>query len=88
MRIFTAFSLLLCLFLAGCHDSSGPDPKLETARVNKAQSMRSFFDKAQGNYDSLSGGDKAEFVQLCGGDEEKAMKVWNMMKTGSGGSSK
>jgi len=50
--------------------------------------MRSFFDKAQGNYDSLSGGDKAEFVQLCGGDEEKAMKVWNMMKTGSGGSSK
>lgn len=73
------------LISAGCGDSGGPDPKVESKRVVDLTAMRSFFDKVNGNYDDLSAEDKASFVKLCGGDEAKATTTWNAMKLGPGG---
>lgn len=88
MRI--ALSILLTTLVAGalvvgCGESGGPDPKVESKRVVDLTAMRTIFDKANGNYESLSGTDKAEFLKLCGGDENKALTTWNAMKYGPGG---
>ena len=95
MRITTARIIAISLSLGivaasltGCGSSGGPDPKMETARLNKAQDMRSYFEKAHGNFDQLSSGDRVNFVQLCGGDEAKAKQTWEMMRGGPGGAPK
>jgi hypothetical protein len=82
----TLLVCLLALFIAGCGESGpAPDPKAETARLDKITDMRTIFDKSGGNYDSLSADDKAQFVKLAGGDEAKAMESWNLMKYGPAG---
>lgn len=54
--------------------------------MEKATQFRSLFDKAKGDYASLSPTDHATFVGLCGGDEAKAEQTWNVMKFGPGAS--
>jgi hypothetical protein len=82
-------TMLACLmasaFIAGCGESGGPDPKVVSQRLVDLTAMRSYYDKANGNFDSLSADDRAAFVKLCGGDEAKAMTTWNAMKYGPGG---
>lgn len=70
--------------LGGC-DKSGPDPKVEATRLDKAKSLRSYFDKTKGDYNALTPTDRAEFIALNGGDATKAEQVWGMMKNGPGG---
>ncbi len=71
------------LLLAGCGDGAGPDSAAQDKNVENAQTMRSYFDKANGNYDNLTEVDKAAYVKQCGG-EEKAQQNWNLMKNGPG----
>jgi hypothetical protein len=80
--------LLFCLpfVILGCGDSGGPDQKVETARVSSAKDMRSYFDRAGGDYSKLSEADRASFLQLVGGSEENAQKAWNAMKSGGAAS--
>lgn len=79
---FPALAVLgMGLFVAGCGDSAGPDPKTEQVRVDKAVKMRSIFDKAAGDSTKVDAADKAEFDKLAGGTAE-GEKAWNEMKTG------
>lgn len=70
--------------LSGC-SSSEPDVKVETARLQKAEDMRSYFDKVKGDYSALSEADHKQYVSIFAGDETKAKKTWDMMKYGPGG---
>ena len=74
----------MLVVLIGCN-SGGPDAKVEDSRIQSAQALRTYFDKAQGNYDSLSDADKAAYIKATGGDAEKAKKFWDQMKYGPGG---
>ena len=70
------------LSAVGC--SGGPqevDHKDEEKRVQEAKNLRSYFDKANGDYNALSDVDRAAFIQASGG-EEKARQNWDLMKYG------
>ncbi len=71
------------LFLSGCGDSQGQDSAEQKKNLENAQTMRSYFDKAGGNYENLTAEDKAAYVKQCG-SEEKAQQNWNLMKSGPG----
>ena len=68
------------VLVGGC-GSSGPDPQLQAKNVELAKSMRSYYDKAHGDYAQLSEEDKAAFVKLAG-SEDKAKQDCDMMKNG------
>ncbi len=86
------FVSLLCLVVAGatlvgCGSSdggSGVDKKAQDEKLSLVTNMRTYFDKAGGDYAKLSDADKAAFVKLCGG-EAKAEANWKLMKEGPGG---
>ena len=69
--------------LAGCGDKGGPDPKAQAQAVDYAKSLRSYFDKANGDYSALNDADRAAYVKLAGG-EDKAKQFWDGMKNGPG----
>lgn len=79
--------LIVCLgltvFLSGCGDKGGPDPSVQAKNVENAKNLRSYFDKAGGNYNNLSDADKEAFVKASGG-QEKAAQNWNLMANGPG----
>lgn len=77
LAVCSALSLSM---LAGC-GSPGPDKEDQANRVEVATQMRSYFDKAGGDYNRLSEADRAEFIKLCGG-EEQAKTNWDLMKNG------
>ena len=60
-----------------------PDQKLEASRLELAQNLRSYYNKANGDYSQLSAADKAAFVKLSG-SEAKGQENWNLMKNGPG----
>jgi hypothetical protein len=70
----------------GC---SGGSPQLDTAyekeRLDKMTTLRSYFDKVNGDYTALSAEDKAAFLKLCDGDQAKADVTWKLMKEGPSG---
>ena len=75
---------LASMLVVGCGSGGeGPDTQQQQANVKNAQNLRSYFDKAGGNYDSLSDVDKAAYMQLSGG-EQKARQNWELMKNGPG----
>lgn len=80
MRRLLPFFLI---FVAGCSEPAGPDPKVEQARMQSAQMLRGLFDGAGGDYSKLTADQKAEFVKANGGDEAKAEAAWKVMKYGS-----
>ncbi|RYG48022.1 hypothetical protein EON79_05700 [bacterium] len=65
--------------LSGCGDSSGPDPSVEKARVNKSLEMRKIFDSVGGDYSKLQPADKTAFDAMAGGDGQK---MFDEMKNG------
>lgn len=71
------------LLAGGCGDGGAPDPNQQAQSVKNAQNLRSYFDKAGGNYESLSEADRAAYVELSGG-EAKAKQNWELMKNGPG----
>lgn len=73
--------LLLAVCLVGCGEK-GPDPKVEQSRAQDAGQMRSIFDKAKGDYNSLSQADRDTFVKQAGGNEDNARRMWELMKNG------
>lgn len=82
---FYRFALLgvLALGLIGCGSGGGPDPQAQAKQVDHAKNLRSYFDKANGEYTKLSDADRDAFVKLSG-DETKAQQNWNLMKNGPG----
>lgn len=70
--------------IVGCGDSGGPDPKVETARVDQAVEMRKLFDNVGGDYAKLAPADKTKFETYAGG-AEAAKKTWDSMKYGTAG---
>lgn len=71
------------VILVGCGSEAGPDPTDQKQNVANAQSMRSYFEKAGGDYEKLTPEDKAAYVAVSGG-EEKAKQNWDLMKNGPG----
>jgi len=69
--------------LSGCGSGGGPDPKVEASRFEKLKGMRDFYNKVNGDYNQLTGPDKAAFIKLAG-DETKAQDAWSLMKNGPG----
>lgn len=69
--------------LIGCH-SDEPDPKIEAARLDRARTMRTLFDRAKGDYSALSSAERAAFVKLYNGDAAKAEEGWRVMRDGPG----
>jgi hypothetical protein len=82
LQIVSILACVVATGLVGCGDSGGPDPKVESARVDKAREMRSYFDKAKGDYGQLSAEDKAQYLKLFNGDQARGESVWNQMKNG------
>lgn len=90
-KFFTTILFVVALMsvsgvITGC---SGGDVKLDTNaekdRTDKLVKLREIYDRAGGNYSSLAGPDKDEFLKLCDGDEKKAQDTWNLMKAGTPG---
>ncbi len=81
MKTLLSLVVLLPLVLAGCGSGAGPDPKVESARVNAAQQTRAMFDKSGGNFDSLSPDDKAATLKMFDGKEADARRSWDMMRS-------
>jgi hypothetical protein len=79
-------NLLLLLILVGCVGcgDSGPDPKVETNRVEAATKIRTLFDQTGGDYTKLSATDKADLLKLFNNNEAEAQKSWNFMKDRGG----
>jgi len=79
-----ALAAMLCipsvLVLCGCgsNDIIKEDPKVAAARMASAQSLRSYFDKSNGSFDSLSGADKSAVIAICG-SEANARTAFNHM---------
>jgi len=85
--IFAATLLIsaACL-ISGC--DSGPSKPQSIAseeRVGQLVEMRKIFDKAGGNWDSLTAADKAEYTRLAG-DDAKAQAMWKTMSGPPGAS--
>jgi hypothetical protein len=87
LQVVRVLACVAAIGLIGCGDSGGPDPKVETARVDTAREMRSYFDKVRGDYNQLSADDKAKYLKLFDGDQSRAESVWNQMKNGPGAGS-
>jgi len=68
LGILSALLLPSLCALSGCssNDTIKEDPTLTQKRVDAAGKMRSYFDKSNGNYDSLSAEDKAALNALTG----------------------
>lgn len=57
--------------LSSCGPDNPPaveDPKALAARIDSAKQIRAFYDKVNGNYDSLSEEDKAAVNKLTGSE--------------------
>jgi len=69
---------------AGCNSAPDkPESIASEARVQEIVEMRKIFDKAGGNWDSLTEADKAEYIRLAG-DEAQAKTMWTTMSTPMG----
>ncbi|HLK14928.1 MAG TPA: hypothetical protein VKT78_08995 [Fimbriimonadaceae bacterium] len=79
-------TLSLCLValsyvLAGCgmsNDVIKEDPAVAKKKMDAAVSLRSYFDKSNGNFDSLSEEDKAAVIKLQG-SEANAREAFSHM---------
>lgn len=76
---------IITLVAYGC-GSSTPDSQVETSRLQAAQEMRKLFEKAGGNYESLTAQDKASFLKQFKGNESDSQKAWNAMRERAAGS--
>jgi hypothetical protein len=71
--------------VSGCDSGPGGKPQsiATDAEVNNIVEMRKIFDKAGGNWDTLSSEEKAQFTKLAG-DDAKAQTRWKSMSTPMG----
>jgi hypothetical protein len=75
---------LVALSALGCgSDSTKPESIASPERVTQIVDMRKLFDKAKGNWDSMSATDKDQFTKLAG-DEKTAKSMWESMARGGG----
>lgn len=72
---------VLSILMIGCGEPEGRSAEETAKKLEYVQELRSYFDKANGNWDSLTETDKADFVKLSG-SEEQAKKNWDGMKYG------
>jgi len=72
--------------ISGCSSNATikEDPASVQTRVDAAGKMRSYFDKANGNYDSLSAEDKAALNKLTGSEAHSREAFGHMVPTGGG----
>lgn len=69
----------------GCSsESSKPQSIASEERVVQLVEMRKIFDKAGGQWDSLSADEKATYTRLAG-DDAKAQAMWKTMSSPAGG---
>jgi hypothetical protein len=72
------FAFVVALLAIGCGEP-GPDPKVETSRVEAARELRTIFDRAGGRWEALSEADKATVLKQFQGNEANAKQMWSMM---------
>lgn len=88
MNIYSRFSRLVLLLVAslttsyaliGCSDGiQKEDPALAQKRLDSAKTIREYFDKSNGNYDSLSQEDK-DAVNKVTGSEQHTKEAFGRM---------
>lgn len=81
LSILMAIALPAIVSVTGCSNNNTikEDPAKEKARVDSAGKMRSYFDKAQGNYDALSPEDKAALNALTGSEKHSKEAFGHMV---------
>lgn len=86
LGILSALLLPSLCALSGCssNDTIKEDPTLTQKRVDAAGKMRSYFDKSNGNYDSLSAEDKAALNALTGSEAHSREAFGHMVLSGHG----
>jgi hypothetical protein len=77
----TILALFSVLILSGC-DSGGPDPKVESKRMDGALQLKQIFDSVSGDYDKLTAAQREEVIKLFNGSEDNAKRMWAYMKQG------
>ncbi len=75
-RSVLLLSVFATLLICGCGENNAI--KTDQKNLAKATTMRDLYNKAHGDYASLSPGDKDAFVKLTGG-EAAAEKQWQNM---------
>jgi hypothetical protein len=82
--LLVALSLASIGVMSGCSSGDGkPQSIASDQQVSNIVEMRKLFDKAGGNWDSLTAGEKAEYTKLAG-DEAKGQTMWKSMATPMG----
>lgn len=76
--VASAAFLIMGPVLSGCDMGPKPNASFEADRLKIATELRSYYDKANGDYSALSAADKAAFAKLCGGKNPE--QVFNGMK--------
>ncbi|MDR3689795.1 MAG: hypothetical protein P4L46_10485 [Fimbriimonas sp.] len=84
LGVLSAMLLPSVLALSGCSGDGmvKEDPTLTKTRVDSAAAMRSYFDKAKGNYDALSPEDKVALAKLTGSEAHSREAFGHMVYTG------
>ena len=70
--------LVVAFFATAC--GSGPNPKVETDRLESATKMRALFDKTGGDYQKLTAEDRAELMKMFDNNEANVKQSWQFMK--------
>ncbi len=76
--LLVAFAIVP-ITLTGCSGDVKLDKDATIMDVDVATKSREYFDKAQGDYEKLSAEDKAAYLKLHGGDQNKADATWQIM---------
>ena len=85
LGLLTVSLLSVQAILLGCgsNDVIKEDPVVAKQRMDAAMGLRSYFDKANGNFDALNADDKAAVIKMQGG-EANARKAFSMMPKAPG----
>lgn len=81
-----AMAAVIPICLSGCGDDNKLDPNSTIMSVETAKQARTYYDRANGDYKSLSEADKKAYLELFKGDQAKADKTWEIMSTPPPGS--
>jgi hypothetical protein len=83
--VLTLISICSLTMVLGCGSGSqDPQSIASPAEVNNIVEMRTYFDKAGGDWNKLSADDQAAYTKLAG-DATKAQAMWTRMSGPIGG---
>lgn len=81
-----AMAAVIPICLSGCGDDNKLDPNATIMSVETAKQARTYYDRYNGDYKSMSEADKKAYLDLFKGNQDKADKTWEIMATPPPGS--